>query len=184
MEIIKTDNDFTTTVEKALDEINKNWRNLPGVVVAGSHTPILVEEKIELIRKAREANLPFLGLCMGFQLMLIEYARNVLDIKDATSEEIGQGSPIIKKMPKLRVGLFPVGDGMESFWHNYKFNPIYTFDFRKDWKLVFEQEVLVVAKLKENKFHIGTQFHPEYQSSKDKPHLILKEFLHAATMAM
>ena len=145
-------NDFTVSVEKALEEINSNWRNYDGLIIAGTHSPHDVEMMIDKIREARETGRPFLGICFGHQLAAIEYARNVLRIKDATSEEFGQGTFVVKKLPELKVGL---KDG-ESYWNNY--------------------EVDLPGWEKPKNF-ITVQFHPEYQSSKQRPHPILKEFL-------
>ena len=145
-------NDFTVSVEKALEEINSNWRNYDGLIIAGTHSPHDVEMMIDKIREARETGRPFLGICFGHQLAAIEYARNVLRIKDATSEEFGQGTFVVKKLPELKVGL---KDG-ESYWNNY--------------------EVDLPGWEKPKNF-ITVQFHPEYQSSKERPHPILKEFL-------
>ena len=145
-------NDFTVSVEKALEEINSNWRNYDGLIIAGTHSPHDVEMMIDKIREARETGRPFLGICFGHQLAAIEYARNVLRIKDATSEEFGQGTFVVNKLPELKVGL---KDG-ESYWNNY--------------------EVDLPGWEKPKNF-ITVQFHPEYQSSKERPHPILKEFL-------
>lgn len=145
-------NDFNTSVEKALDEIDPNWVNYDGLIVCGTHSPHDTESMIEKIRQARESGRPFLGICFGHQLAAIEYARNVLGIADATSEEFGKGTFVVKKRPEgLKVGLH---DG-ESYWNNYE---------------------VVIDWSKPPNF-ITCQFHPEYQSSKDKPHPLLVEFL-------
>ena len=149
MEIL---NDFNTSVRKAFDEIDPNWESYDGLVVCGTHSPHDVEMMIDKIREARETGRPFLGVCFGHQLAAIEYARNVLGIKDATSEEFGQGTFVVKKLPELNVGL---KDG-ESYWNNY--------------------EVDLPGWEKPKNF-ITVQYHPEYQSSKERPHPILKEFL-------
>jgi CTP synthase len=176
--------DFHTTVEKALYEIDPDFDRYDGLIITGSHAPEDIDSKIQLIKYAREEKVPFLGVCMGMQLMMIEYARNVLGIKDATTEEVGSGTPIIVKMPQLRVGMKNVMGKMESHWHNYKFNPLYSFEFQKDWHLVYDTEigkdiVLEIATLDPHPYFTGVQFHPEYQSSKQKPHPILLRFLQA-----
>ena len=102
MEIL---NDFNTTVKKALEEIDPNYQDYPGLVICGTHSPHDVEQMIEKIREAREYGTPFLGICFGHQLAAIEYARNVLGIKDATSEEFGKGNFVVYKLPQLNVGL-------------------------------------------------------------------------------
>ena len=148
-------NDFNTSVQKALEEIDPDWKTYNGLVICGTHTPHNTEDMIALIKIAREGKIPFLGICFGHQLAAIEYARNVLGIKDATSEEFGTGTFVVKKLPQLNVGL---KDG-ESYWNNYEVD-------LPEWK---------------NPPHFFTsQYHPEYQSSKGNPHKLLLNFLHYA----
>jgi len=145
-------NHFNTTVEKALSEIDPNWRNYDGLIVCGTHSPEKWEEMIEEIKEARENNLPTLLICAGHQLGAIEYARNVLGIKDATSEEFGvEGTFVVKKRPELKVGLY---EG-ETWWSNY--------------------EVVIDYKIPEH--FVSVPYHPEYQSSQEKPHKDLIKFL-------
>src|SRR3989339_1800464 len=98
MEII---GDFNTSVKKALDETDNNWENYDGLVVCGTHSPHDTETIIDRIREARGNNIPFYGECFGHQLACIEWARNVMGIKNATSEEFGQGVFVVKKRPEL-----------------------------------------------------------------------------------
>ncbi len=154
-------NTFHTTVEKALSEINPHWRTLEGLIICGTHTPTNVEQMLILIREARETGLPYLGICAGFQLAAIEYARGVLGIKDATSEEWDtEGTLVVKKRPELKVVLH---EG-ETWWSNYEVDEKF-----EGWP-------------KSPNFFVAP-FHPEYQSSKEKPHLLLVNFLNYA-MAM
>ena len=171
MEIL---NDFNTSVEKALSEIDKNWKKYSGLIICGTHTPHPqdAEEQIKKIKKARENKNPFLGICFGHQLAAIEYARNVLDQTEATSEEWGadNGDFIVKRLPQLNVGIKEVfynGEKhFESFWNNYE----------------VDNGMLDLWKTEDN--FITCQFHPEYQSSKDKPHPLLVKFIRYAKMAM
>lgn len=146
-------NDFNTTVEKALTEIDPNWESYDGLIICGTHSPKDTESQIELIHQARLNKVPFLGICFGYQLAAIEYARNCLGIKDATSEEFGQGTFVVKKLPELNVGL----KNGESYWNNYE------VELPEIW---IPPENFVVS-----------QFHPEYQSSKKNPHPLLVKFL-------
>ncbi len=149
-------NDFDTTVKKAFNEIDPEWESYDGLVVCGTHTPHDMEKIIEDIRLARESGLPFLGICFGHQIAAIEYARNALYIEDAVSEEWGDGINIVEKRPEgLKVGLH---DG-ETYWNNYEVVP----EFIEIWE-------------KPDNF-ITVQYHPEYQSSRDKPHPLLVKFL-------
>ena len=166
MEIL---NDFNTTVRKALNEIDPLYESYPGLVICGTHTPHDVDEMLYRIRVARESGDPFLGICFGHQLAAIEYARNVIGQKGATSEELfdldmlprddldfSQPDFVVRRRPEgLKVGLH---EG-ESWWNKYEV----VEGFESVWK-------------KPENF-ITVQFHPEYQSSKDKPHPILKQFI-------
>ena len=145
--------DFKTSVERALEEIEPQYKNLRGLVICGTHSPVVGEVSllIEKIKYARLDGKPYLGICYGHQLAAVEYARNVLGIGDATSEELGEGTHVVKKRADLNVGL---RDG-ETYWNNYE----------------------VVIETKHPTHFITTQFHPEYQSSIGKPHPILKEFI-------
>jgi CTP synthase (UTP-ammonia lyase) len=145
-------NDFNTTVQKALSEIDPKWRDYKGLVICGTHTPLNTEYMIDQIHEARINGTPFLGICFGHQLAAIEYARYELGIKDATSEEFStEGTFVVVKRPELKVGLH---DG-ESWWSNYEVNfvPVFPANF------------------------FTVPYHPEYQSSKENPHPLLVSFL-------
>lgn len=153
MEII---GEYITTLEKALTEIDRNWKKYDGLIVAGTHNPkdYNIEEIIQKIKEAKESGRPFLGVCWGYQVCAIEYARNVMGISDATSEEWGQGTFVVRRRPTLQVGLHKG----ESYWNNY--------------------EVVIGCSFPKNFF--VTQSHPEYQSSIDNKHPLLVEFLNYA----
>lgn len=179
MRIVRTNNDFITSVEKAFKEIDKNWEKYAGLVVVGSHKPQKVAEKIGALKAARESGIPTLGICLGMQLMAVEYAVNVLDRPDATSEEFGRGAYVVKKLPELRVGIKEVDGRHESHWHNFAFNNAWKESFVKSgWNITSAQDSIAeIMRLRELPFYVGTQFHPEYQSSKQDPHPLLKEFI-------
>lgn len=156
MKIFESQHDFTTSLRAALTDIDPQWDHYRGLIVPGSHTPYQVEEKIEEIYKARLYELPFLGICLGHQLAAIEYARNILGIADATSEEFGdEGTPVVtKRKHGMKVGEV---DG-ETYWSNY--------DVSIGWT--------------KPPHFFTAPFHPEYQSSKAKPHWLLVAFLNYA----
>ena len=190
MEILATEKDFTVNIWRAFNEIDPNWKNYKGLVIGGTHSPERkdVEMKIERIKEARENNIPFLGICAGFEWCILEYARNVLGLKEADTQELNPNTPIpiIEKMPELRVGQKQVilyGQfTVQSFWHNYKMNLKYLPLFAKDWIWSVNQgeEIVDYMIYKPHWFFFISQFHPEYQSSKNNPHIILKDFLEAA----
>lgn len=144
-------NDFNTSVRKALEEIDPKYEYYEGLVVCGTHNQQNTEEIIDIIRMAREEKIPTLLICAGHQLGAIEYARNVLGIEDATSEEFGEGTFVVTKRPELKVGWH---DG-ESWWSNYD----------------------VCIDYKTPEYFISVPYHPEYQSSKDNPHPDLVKFI-------
>lgn len=143
--------DFTSSVQRAFDEIDPNWRTYDGLVICGTHTPHDMEFLIDKIKEARDTKRPFLGICFGHQLAAIEYARTVKGIADATSEEFGQGTFVVKKRDTLKVGLH----NGESYWNNYE----------------------VAIEWEKPDWFITCQFHPEYTSSFDHPHPLLVQFL-------
>lgn len=152
-------NDFDTSVRRALTEIDPKWEDYEGLIICGTHSPEKhdIEHQINEIRKAREDGTPFLGICFGHQLCAVEVARNIRGISDACSEEWGKGTYIVKRLPKLKVGLH----NGESYWNNYESSI--------RW---------------ENPKHFFTcQYHPEYQSTKKKPHPLLVSFIEYAKMA-
>lgn len=177
-------NDFNTSVERALSEIDPKWRDYKGLIVCGTHTPLNIAQTIDRIQEAREDGLPFLGICFGHQLAAIEYARNVLGEKGATSEEFYDGHKItyssrvhipfsldtvektveiqpsflVRKLPTLKVGLH---EG-ETYWNNYEVDPAFLGMWQKPPNF------------------FTCQYHPEYQSTKAKPHPLLVEFLNYA----
>lgn len=166
-------NDFDTTVRRAFEEIDPKWESYEGLIVCGSHSPKDPEKQIEVLRMAREGNLPTLGICFGFQLMAIEYAKNVLGIKKATSEEFGKGVKVVYKLPGFRVGILPVRNRMETHWHQYAVDPKYL----GGWEIIEEGGIPEIATLNSRQFYVGVQFHPEYNSSKWDPHPLLEDFL-------
>jgi len=184
MVISRSKTDFTASVDKALAEIDPDYMSYHGIVITGSHAPLDVDQKLELTTLARTQNVPFLGICMGMQIMLIEAARNLLGLVNAHTQEIAPHTPepVVVKMPKLRVGIYPVRvsgrDNLESHWHQYKFNEEYTEQLeQKDFEFVFTDDVAEIVYLKGHPFFFGVQWHPEYQSSKDQPHSLLVKFL-------
>lgn len=159
-------NDFNTSVRKALEEIDPKYESYNGLIVCGTHSPNeeKITEALHALKQARENNTPTLGICFGLHLMVIEYARNVLKINDATSEEFGKGTLVVKKMPSLVVGL----KNGESYWHQYEVDSLFLERMKKE---LFRPD------------YVAVQYHPEYQSSKDKPHRVLVNFLEYAKLA-
>lgn len=188
MIITHTETDFKTSVEKALEEIDPAYRSYEGIIVTGSHAPQEVEEKLALINRARTENIPFLGICMGFQLAAIEWVRDIAKLDRANSTEIDKDTPnpVVVKMNERHTGIRPVSwfDGTtsyESHWHGYALNPYYLRYFPQElWEVSLGEHAVEMLRYKPHPYFWGTQFHPEYESSKDKPHKLLVEFIKAA----
>lgn len=171
-------NDFQTSVRKAFDEIDSSWESYQGLVVCGTHsTEISIGHILYKIREARENRIPFLGICAGMQATAVEYVKNVLGIEDATSEEFGNGTLIVRKLPELRVGIFKVGDRMESHWHNY-YIPVEVMEKMK-LPYIASGNIVEEFRLMGHPFFRAVQYHPEYQNTKEKQHPILKDFIQA-----
>lgn len=188
--------DFNTTVRKALADIDPNFESYKGLLVCGTHDPKNAQEAIELIKEHRQTKSPVLGICFGMQLMAIEYARNVMGIKDATSEEIGEAGTLVVKKNKngLHVGIDRADGRMESFWNNFHVDyagldwgdMVFSyqsaggavgpggFDIEPHRPSLIEGPIEIYLR---KQYYKGVQYHPEYQSSAKRPHPVLVEFL-------
>jgi CTP synthase len=167
-------------------------READGVVVPGGFGSRGTKGKIEAIRYARENGVPYLGLCLGFQLAVVEFARNVLGLEDAHSAEIDPDTPhpVIDLLPEqydledlggtMRLGahetdiesgtlaheVYGATSCTERHRHRYEVNPEY-FDAFEDSDLVFSGESgnrMEILELDGHPYFFGTQFHPEFRS--------------------
>lgn len=158
---------FQTNVKRALEEIDPNYMAYNGLIICGSHDPksLDIESLLAKIWIARATGRPFLGICFGHQLAVIQYARDVLGISDATSQEFSDlGTFVIKKRPALLVGQHPamwLDGARESFWSKYEEDAALLYRYVKDKPKNFLTE----------------PFHPEYQSCIGNPHPLLVKFL-------
>ncbi|NTW14482.1 MAG: CTP synthase [Candidatus Moranbacteria bacterium] len=186
-----------------------------GVLIPGGFGSRGIEGKISAIRFCRESRIPYFGLCYGMQLLVIEYARNVLDLRGANTAEIDPKSDhlVIDIMPEqkeklrkkdyggsMRLGsyvadLMPKTIAAEAYGakeiserhrHRYEVNPEYASRLREGG-LVFSATspdgiLMEIAELPKSKhpFFLGTQFHPEFQSSLGVPHPLFLAFIKAA----
>ena len=194
-------------------EKNKCWDQVHaahGIIVPGGFGTRGTEGKIQAAKYARENKVPYLGLCLGMQLMCVEFGRNVLGYEDANSSEFDQNSehPVIDLMLEqraitdmggtMRLGLYPCviqpktiasaiyGEGQieERHRHRFEFNNTYRKEFEKAG-MVFSglspDGVLVeIAELKDHPYMIGSQFHPEFLSRPMRPHPLFIGLLKAA----
>jgi CTP synthase len=198
--------DFDTggsSVRKALDDVH-------GIIVPGGYGVRGTEGMIRFIQHAREQEIPYLGLCLGFQLAAIEFARNVCGLEKATSTEFDPHTPepLISLLPEQedisnlggtqRLGghdvlLIPgtrvhkiYGKEVihERFRHRYELNNAYKTRL-EDAGLIFcgmtlDRQIMQILDYPAHPFYIATQFHPEWLSRPHRPHPLFREFVRAA----
>ncbi|MBO19635.1 MAG: CTP synthetase [Chloroflexi bacterium] len=184
--------------------------NACGIVVPGGFGPRGVEGMIETVRYAREHQVPYLGLCLGLQVMVIEWARNVLGIKDANSSELAPETenPVVHIMPDqedvsskggtMRLGDYPChpqessrtkaaynGDIiMERHRHRFELNNSYRESLENSGLLIGglspDGNLVETGEVKDHPFMVGTQYHPEFKSRPNRPHPLFSQFVGAA----
>ena len=168
-----------------------------------------IEGKIEAVRFARENGIPFLGICLGMQCAVIEFARNVLGIADANSSEMEQTPhPVIDLMEEqkgvtakggtMRLGAYPCAlkkgskvaaaygklNISERHRHRYEFNNDYLERFEKDGMKAVgvnpDTNLVEVVEIENHPWFIGVQYHPEYKSTVQSPSPLFVAFVKAA----
>lgn len=191
------------------ENVIEKMKNLDGVLVAPGFGSRGIEGKIQAIKYAREQKVPFLGICLGMQCAVIEFARDVLNLPHAHSTEMEEScsDPVIHLMNEqksikrkggtMRLGAYDCklekgtkvaeayGREMisERHRHRYEFNNEYLSSFENaGLKAVGKnpQNGLVeIVELDKHPFFIGTQFHPEYKSTVENPHPLFVSFVKA-----
>ncbi len=195
-------------------EKDKGWDRLAsvdGIIVPGGFGYRGVEGKILAARFARERGVPYLGLCLGMQVMCIEFARNVLELENANSSEFENTPyPVIDLMLEqrgitelggtMRLGKYPCqlrpgtvtarayADAAvvyERHRHRFEFNNLYRAEFESHG-MVFsgvspDGQLVEVAEIKDHPFMVGSQFHPEFLSRPELPHPLFAEFIRVAS---
>ena len=190
-----------------MDEV---MAGVDGVLVPGGFGNRGIEGKIKAIQYAREHKLPFFGICLGMQCAVIEFARHVCGMADANSSEFNPNSshPVIDLMPEqldvedmggtMRLGLYPCKvypDTLtskaynaeliyERHRHRYEFNNEFQKEFEKHGMMCVgrnpESDLVEIVEIPGLKWYIGTQYHPEYQSTVLKPHPLFVDFVKTA----
>jgi len=185
-----------------------------GIVVPGGFGPRGVEGMVETARYAREHRVPYLGLCLGLQVMVVEWARNILGLKDANSSEIDPDTPhpVIHIMEEqgsvtsmggtMRLGSYPcrpVENTLAMAVYNEKDvseRHRHRFELNNSYREVLENSGLIMSglspdgslvetgEIKDHPYMLGVQFHPEFQSRPNRPHPLFGGFIAAAKLTL
>lgn len=183
---------------------------LDGILIPGGFGSRGVEGMILAAKYARENNIPYFGICLGMQIAVIEYARNVCGISDADSGEFNEQckNKVIDFMPgqsddidkggTLRLGAYPCkikpNTTMESCYESDTISERHRhrYEFNNDYREIMESKGLTLSgtspdgrlietvELTERPFHVGVQYHPEFKSRPNRPHPLFIGFIGAA----
>ncbi|MFN3741772.1 MAG: CTP synthase [Anaerolineales bacterium] len=194
-------------------EKGKGWdlvKSADGILVPGGFGSRGIEGKIMAAQYARENKVPYLGLCLGMQLMCVEFARNVLGLEEAHSTEFDRSTPhaVIDLMLEqrtvtdlggtMRLGLYPcvlkAGSKAAACYNTPQVEERHRhrFEFNNHYRKMFEEAGMVfsglspdgklveIAEIADHPFMIGSQFHPEFLSRPMRPHPLFLGFIRAA----
>ena len=199
------DSEKITDAAKAAELLGK----ANGIIVPGGFGERGTAGMIIAAQYARERNVPYFGICLGMQIAVIEFARNVLGMADANSSEfnINTEYPVIDLMPDqqgvkmggtLRLGVcrcvisegshaekaYKLHDILERHRHRYEFNNVYRAQFEaSEMNLTGrnpERNLIEIVELKNHPWFVGVQFHPEFGSRPNRPHPLFREFIGAS----
>jgi CTP synthase len=191
-------------------EKGRGWSELEaadGIIVPGGFGSRGIEGKIQAARYARENKIPYLGLCLGMQVMVIEFGRHVLGTEDVNSTEFDRNTPhpVIDLLPEqrgigemggtMRLGLYPckIAEGTmaerayqqalvhERHRHRFEFNNTYREIFNQHGMEFSGQSpngrLVEIAEYRDHPFMVGSQFHPEFLSRPNRPHPLFRQFV-------
>jgi CTP synthase len=195
------------------DELARTLRTVSGVVVPGGFGARGTEGKVAAARWARENRIPYLGLCYGLHMAVIDVARNVLGLSGANSTEIDPNTPypVIDLMPDqkgvdmggtMRLGLWPcrlqpgtktaaayaVPEVSERHRHRFEVNNSFRGRLAGAGFIVSgaspDGQLAEIMELEDHPFFVGVQFHPEFRSRPTNPHPLFRDFIAAAKEAL
>jgi len=192
------------------ENVSDKLKDFDGVLVAPGFGGRGIEGKLTTIRYVRENNIPFFGICLGMQCCVIEFARNVLGMKDAHSTEMDENTkfPVISMMSEqknitmkggtMRLGsydcnltkgslaykIYGKSKISERHRHRYEFNNQFQKEFEKSGMSLTginpETGLCEIVEINSHPFFIGVQFHPELKSTVEAPHPIFVKFIKKA----
>ena len=199
--------DSETVTANNVAEVLKGYK---GIVVPGGFGNRGIKGKIETIKYARENNIPFLGICLGMQMAVVEFAKNVLGLEDVNSAEFDENAknPVIhimddqkdvqEKGGTMRLGAYPcvLKEGTvarriygkeeisERHRHRFEFNNSYKEQIEKAGMICSgtspDGRLVEIVEIPTNRFFVAGQFHPEFKSRPNKPQPLFAELVKAA----
>lgn len=202
--------DYIDSSKITKDNVKETLSKCDGIIVPGGFGDRGIEGMLEAIKYARENKIPLFGICLGMQLVCIEYARNEIGYKDANSGEFDKDSTHkvidflenqydgINMGGTLRLGLYDchieskdsktykayqLTDIKERHRHRYEFNNKYMEIFDKDLKVTgmnLQKNLVEIVELKNHPWYIACQFHPEFLSRPQRPHPLFRDFIEAS----
>lgn len=191
------------------EDAERYLQGVTGLVVPGGFGNRGVDGKIKAVKYARDRKIPFLGLCLGMQCSVIEWARHIAGLEDANSAEFEPNTknPVINLLPEqqdvvdlggtMRLGLYPCRIApntlafklyqdevvYERHRHRYEFNNAYRNSLIESGYAISgtspDGRLVEIIELPNHPFFIATQFHPEFQSRPSAPHPLFKGFMEA-----
>lgn len=210
------DNDCRVKIERIDSDKVKNYyskdlfKGINGILIPGGFGTRGIEGKIESVKYARENRIPFLGICLGMQCAVIEFARNVIKLEKANSTEFDPDTPfpvfdllpeqkkVIVKGGTMRLGAYPCKLEKNSLVfksykqevvyerhrHRYEFNNLYKekyMEYGMKFSGIYQDLNLIeIIELPGHPWFVGVQFHPEFKSRPNRTHPLFKEFIKAA----
>ncbi len=200
----------TAGPEAAMEMASRRLGDAQGIVVPGGFGDRGIEGKINAIRYAREEGIPFLGLCLGLQCTVIEFARNVMGLEAANSSEFDRDTlhPVIDLMPEqkdldrmggtMRLGTYPChiapgslaaraygcSEVRERHRHRYEINNLYRSAMAeaglRPTGVWPAGDLVEIMELEDHPWFLGVQFHPEFKSRPNRVHPLFRDFMGAA----
>jgi len=190
--------------------LDKKFEGVSGILVPGGYGQRGIEGMVLAVKYARENSIPFLGLCLGMQCMVVEFARNVANLKDANSTEFDVDTPhpvisLLEEQKNVkdiggtqRKGIFPCELKKDSKAYQAYGQPIilerhrHRREFNNEYRNLLVQKGLIfsgicpdgdlveIAELKDHPWMVASQFHPEFKSKPLSPHPLFRDFIKAA----
>ena len=192
------------------ENISKCLSKSDGILVPGGFGDRGIEGKILTAQYSRENKIPYLGICLGMQMSVIEFARNVCGMNDAHSSEFSNTTqhPVIDLMPEqkdidemggtMRLGVYPCkikentrayevyNDELiyERHRHRYEFNNEFKSELVSKGLVLSglspSERLVEIVELADHPWYVGVQFHPEFKSRPNRPHPLFRDFIKAA----